>query len=49
MAKKNAKPQSDRKEESGPKVLDKLDSAEAASVLWKLLDRHSELPGGGCI
>jgi hypothetical protein len=43
MAKKNAKSKSDRKEESCANVLDKLDSAEAASVLGKLLDRHSEL------
>jgi len=43
MAKKSAKSKSDRKEESCANVLDKLDSAEAASVLGKLLDRHSEL------
>jgi hypothetical protein len=35
MAEKNAKP--------GANLLDKLDDAEAASVLRKLLDRHSEL------
>jgi hypothetical protein len=43
MSKKNAESKSDRKEESCANVLDKLDSAEAASVLGKLLDRHNEL------
>ena len=43
MAKKNAESKPDRKEESCANVLDKLDSAEAASALGKLLDRHSEL------
>jgi len=42
MAKKNARSKPDRKEESCANVLDKLDSAEAAAVLGKLLDRHSE-------
>ena len=43
MAKKNAESKSDRKEESCANVLDKLDSAEAASVLGKLLDRLNDL------
>jgi hypothetical protein len=42
MAGKDAKRQSKREGESGS-VLDKLDGAEAASVLRTLLDRHSEL------
>jgi hypothetical protein len=42
MAGKDAKSKSDRKGE-GANVLEKLDNAEAASVLRKLLDRHSEL------
>jgi len=43
MAEKNAKSKRDRKGESGASLLDKLTEAEAASVLRKLLDRHSEL------
>jgi hypothetical protein len=43
MAGKDAKRKSNREGESAANVLDKLDSAEAASVLRKLLDRHSEL------
>ena len=42
MPGKDAKSKSDRKGE-GANVLEKLDNAEAASVLRKLLDRHSEL------
>jgi hypothetical protein len=43
MAEKNAKSKRDRKGERGASLLDKLTEAEAASVLRKLLDRHSEL------
>ncbi len=43
MAEKNAKSKRDRKGESGASLLDKLNGAEAASVLRKLLDRHIEL------
>src|ERR1035438_281117 len=43
MAEKNAKSKPDGKAEGGANLLDKLDDAEAASVLRKLLDRHSEL------
>ncbi len=47
MAQTDAKRKSKREGKSGAnvrdKVLDKLDSAEAASVLRKLLDRHGEL------
>jgi hypothetical protein len=42
MAGKDAKSKPDRKRQSG-NVLEKLDHAEAASVLTKLLDRHKEL------
>jgi hypothetical protein len=42
MGGKDAKSKSDRKVE-GANVLEKLDNAETASVLRKLLDRHSEL------
>jgi hypothetical protein len=42
MAGKDAKRQSKREGQSG-NVLDKLDGAEAASVLRTLLDRHGEL------
>ena len=43
MAGKDAKRKRNREGQSGANVLDKLDSAEAASVLRKLLDRHCEL------
>jgi hypothetical protein len=42
MAGKDAESKSDRKGE-GATVLEKLDNAEATSVLRKLLDRRSEL------
>ena len=43
MAGKDPKRKADREGESAANVLDKLDGAEAASVLRTLLDRHGEL------
>ena len=43
MAEKNAKSKPDGNAEGGANLLDKLDDAEAASILRELLNRHSEL------
>jgi|SRR6266542_1715544 len=43
MAQKNVRSKPDRKAKNCAHLLDKLDEAEGASVLRKLLDRHSEL------
>jgi hypothetical protein len=43
MAEKNAKSKPDGNAEGGAGLLDKLDDAEAAAILGRLLDRHTEL------